>query len=284
VGLPLLFSYSPGHPCGLPPGGDGRPTLVRPLRPLIEAHRHDELELNLVTAGRAWYLGDGDRRIELGPGALTWWFPSEDHLLIAADADTSMWVVKWRPALIGALIGEQADPRLAGPRHPGPRVAVIGRAAMQQLGGIFAALSGYESDPVIANHGYRFALRHAWAVTCAQAAGDGGADLHPAVARALRRLGDDPAVLVADLAADSGISPDRLGRLVRAQLGHSLVELRTRRRVEVALARADAGGTLLAGALEAGFSSYPAFIRACRRIHGASPQAVRQGDSTDKAE
>jgi len=258
-----------------PAGLEGRATLVRPLRPLFEAHRHDELELNLVTAGRAWYLGDGARRIELGTGALTWWFPAEDHLLIAADPDTSMWVVKWKPALIRTMISEQADRRLAGQRHPGPRVATIGRQGMQQLVGIFSALAGYEDDPLTVNHGYRFALRHAWSVTCALAAGDSGADLHPAVARAVRRLGNDPAVRVSELAADAGISPDRLGRLVRAQLGQSLVELRTRRRVEVALARADAGGTLLAGALEAGFASYPAFIRACRRVHGASPQEVR---------
>lgn len=266
-----------------PPGLDGQAALVQPLRALPHAHRHDELELNLLTAGRAEYLDADDRLLVLGPGAVCWWFPSEDHLLIRAAPDSAMWVVKWRPSLVRAVVVAGADSRLAGQRHPLRRDAVIPRSAMQRLHGLFLALVADEGAPGPCNQGLAFALHHAWSTTVAAAVAAARPkpdhDLHPAVARALRLLRDDPACSLAVLAEEAGLSPDRLGRLVRTQLGTGLVTLRTQRRLEVAFARADAGGNLLTGAQEAGFASYAAFTRACRRIHGVAPQQVRRAES-----
>ena len=189
-----------------------------------------------------------------------------------------MWVVKWRPSMVRAVVAAGADPRLAGQRHPVRHDVVISRSATQRLQSLFSAVLADENVPGLCNQGLAYALHHAWTTTVAAAHPTGataGLDLHPAVARALRLMRDDPACSLADLASEAGLSPDRLGRLVRTQLGTGLVTLRTQRRLEVAFARADAGGSLLAGAQEAGFASYAAFTRACHRIHGVPPQQVR---------
>src|SRR5580704_19475243 len=63
------------------------------------SHRHEELELNLVTAGTAKYLV-GERRYDLARGTLIWLFPEQDHMLLDESADYTMWIVVIRPALL----------------------------------------------------------------------------------------------------------------------------------------------------------------------------------------
>src|SRR5258708_30601676 len=75
---------------------------VRPM------HRHRELELNIVTAGRASYAL-GDRRYELGADDLVWLFPAQEHQLIDRSEDFEMWVVVFSPEFLrGAVQGNPA--------------------------------------------------------------------------------------------------------------------------------------------------------------------------------
>src|SRR5688572_33468561 len=66
---------------GVQAGLDGRVVRHRvgDVRP--RAHRHAELEVNLVVCGTASYLR-GDRRYALTPGTLTWLFPGQNHVLV----------------------------------------------------------------------------------------------------------------------------------------------------------------------------------------------------------
>ena len=66
------------------------------------AHRHIELELNLVTAGTARYLV-GERRYDLSPGTLIWLFPEQDHLLLDESYDYSMWIAVISPKLLNRV-------------------------------------------------------------------------------------------------------------------------------------------------------------------------------------
>src|SRR5918995_1783331 len=70
---------------GVRAGLDGRVVrhTVGDVRP--RAHRHAELELNLVVRGTATYLL-GERRYALTPGTLTWLFPGQDHVLVDGSA------------------------------------------------------------------------------------------------------------------------------------------------------------------------------------------------------
>src|ERR1700722_158893 len=70
------------------------------------SHRHDELELNLVTAGTARYLL-GERRYDLARGTLIWLFPEQDHLLLDESQDYAMWIAVITPALLKQVCGNR---------------------------------------------------------------------------------------------------------------------------------------------------------------------------------
>src|SRR5919106_3090346 len=84
---------------GLRTGIDGR--VVRhgsgDLRP--RAHRHAELEVNLVVRGTASYLL-GERRYELTAGTLTWLFAGQEHVLVDESTDHALWWAVFRPDLV----------------------------------------------------------------------------------------------------------------------------------------------------------------------------------------
>jgi hypothetical protein len=98
---------------GVRVGLDGRVVRhkVGDVRP--RAHRHAELEVNLVVRGTASYLL-GDRRYALTPGTLTWLFPGQDHLLVSESSDHELWWAVFRPALVA---------QIATPRHARPLLA-----------------------------------------------------------------------------------------------------------------------------------------------------------------
>jgi AraC-like DNA-binding protein len=90
--------------------------------------------------------------------------------------------------------------------------------------------------------------------------------------RVVAELRRDPNLERNELSRRLGVTPDRLGRAVKAALGESLCDYRNRLRVQRFLAIVDpAGGNLLEAALDAGFGSYAQFHRVFRQIFGCSP-------------
>ena len=83
----------------LPSVWDGGISLHVPEAPMYAPHRHDELEFNLMTAGRAAYLL-GERRYDLTRNTLVWLFPGQDHVLLDRSADHVMWIGLFKPALL----------------------------------------------------------------------------------------------------------------------------------------------------------------------------------------
>src|SRR5215216_6455585 len=84
---------------GLRSGVEGRVARHAAADGPSHAHRHAELELNLVVRGSASYLL-GERRYELTPGTLTWLFPGQDHVLVDESADHELWWAVFRPSLV----------------------------------------------------------------------------------------------------------------------------------------------------------------------------------------
>src|SRR5205814_2076572 len=76
------------------------------------AHRHAELEVNLVVRGTASYLL-GERRYDLARGTLTWLFPGQDHVLVDESGDHELWWAVFRPSLVARIATtQQARPLL----------------------------------------------------------------------------------------------------------------------------------------------------------------------------
>lgn len=96
---------------------------------------------------------------------------------------------------------------------------------------------------------------------------------HPAVAKAIRMLADDPSLSGAQIAAKLDVSLSRFARVFKAEMRMSLVQYRNELRLERFDALSGARRTnLLEAALAAGFGSYAQFHRVFRAVRGVAPR------------
>jgi AraC-like DNA-binding protein len=242
------------------------------------AHRHAELELNLVMRGTASYLLD-ERRYDLTPGTLTWLFPGQDHVLVDESADHELWWAVFRPG----LVMRTATTPLVRPLLQGDPIGPFSRRldarSAPRLGGLLGELHDAETvDDALLNAGLAYLLVFAWQAFLDSEDVVAGADVHPAVETVARRLQTDPNAGDLDqLARTAGMSPSHLSRIFKAQTGVSITRFRNQRRLERFRALYGQGRrtTALAAALEAGFGSYAQFYRVVRTETGRSPSGLR---------
>lgn len=98
------------------------------------------------------------------------------------------------------------------------------------------------------------------------------------VSRAVELVRRDPQVGRHELAQQLGTTSSRLGKLFKAEMGHTVTDYRNRLRLEIFLRAVDhGGGNLLEAALHAGFGSYAQFHRVFRQLLGATPREYLQG-------
>jgi len=92
-------------------------------------------------------------------------------------------------------------------------------------------------------------------------------------------LRNDPSVSRGALAEGLGVSPSKLGKAFRAQVGVAFVDYRNQLRLERFLQLVfPGGGNVSAAARSAGFGSYAQFHRVFRSLVGKSPKEyLRQG-------
>jgi AraC-like DNA-binding protein len=271
---------------GLPAGLDGRVVRHRAGDVRPRAHRHAELEVDLVVRGTASYLL-GDRRYALTPGTLTWLFPGQDHVLVDESSDHELWWAVFRPALVARI----ATTRHARPLLEEDPVGQFSRrldsGRVRRLGALFHEVQAAETvDDVLVNTGLAYLLSFAWRAFLDSDDVVEGVDLHPAVETVARMLQADPdAGDLAALARASGLSSSHLSRIFKEQTGVSISRFRNQQRLQRFLRLYGTGRrtTALAAALEAGFGSYAQFHRVFREQTGRSPSALRTAAADDDA-
>ncbi len=242
------------------------------------AHRHVELEVNLVVRGTASYLL-GERRIALTPGTLTWLFPGQDHVLVDESPDHVLWWAVFRPA----LVARTATTTVARPLLEQDPVGQFSRrlhsSRVSRLGALFLDLQDAQTvDEVLVNAGLAYLLSYAWRSFLDSDDVVEGVDVHPAVETVARMLRGDPeAGDLAALARAAGLSPSHLSRIFKEQTGVPISRFRNQQRLQRFLGLYGSGRrtTALAAALEAGFGSYAQFHRVFREQTGHSPSALR---------
>ncbi len=242
------------------------------------AHRHAELELNLVVRGTASYLL-GDRRYELTPRTLTWLFPEQDHLLVDESPDHELWWVVFRPELVSRAA---ATMLLAPLVERDPAGQFSRRLDMRSAGRLDALLrelhDAEQVDDALLNAGLPYLLVSAWRAFLESGDLVAGVDVHPAIETVARCLRADPEVGNLDaLARKASLSPSHLSRIFKAQTGISITRFRNQRRLERFMTIYGDGRrtTALAAALDAGFGSYAQFYRVLRTETGHAPTALR---------
>ena len=239
-------------------------------------HHHAELELNLVTRGTGTYLL-GSRHYQIRRGDLLWLFPTQEHVLIEQTSDFEMWIIVFRRRLIKRTATDPASLPLQQRSFSGDTCRRLRQQDLSRFEELFAQLADTAGEPGLLNASLAYALLRAW--KCFDRAGKVPVrSVHPAVERAARLLlSDENSYSLPELARRAGLSPSRLSRLFKQQMGLSVVEFRNRQRMQRFLERyeleRDSGlqGTLLNAALDAGFGSYPQFHRVFRQVAGCSP-------------
>lgn len=238
-------------------------------------HRHEELELNLVTAGSGLYLLE-NRKYEIRRGDLLWLFPAQEHVLVDASDDFEMWIGVFKPAMVERCAAEAKMLREKNPA--GGFCRRLAQPEFLRLEKLFQELAGTANETSLFNAGLGYALLSAWHVF-AHAADTPVRDVHPAVEKAARIIRhENNSLSLGELAARAGLSAPRLSRLFKQQTGVALVDFRNRQRVEKFLEIYGTGQrrTMLDAALEAGFGSYAQFHRIFRRVTGYSPGEQRR--------
>jgi len=147
----------------------------------------------------------------------------------------------------------QPPTSLSGLLSPMPQVAE--NAAREQLFGGFSPEPAPESETRLA-------------VVQPRLTRDGSL-----VAQALERLQTDPSVSRGELAEGLGVSPSKLGKAFRAQMGIAFVDYRNQLRLERFMKLVfPGGGNVSQAAKSAGFGSYAQFHRVFRALVGKSPK------------
>ncbi|MBE7462600.1 MAG: AraC family transcriptional regulator [Planctomycetes bacterium] len=238
-------------------------------------HRHDELEFNLVTRGSAQYLFR-DRRSDVRRHSLVWLFPGQEHILLKRSPGFEMWIFVIRPNWLKLHVRTRETKPLLAFDPPGSHCRPLAPAAAQNLVALMQRVREARHEVDRYNAALPHVLHEAWAAYRAapeDAAADG---LHPAVEQAAFLLREEAAEWdVVQLARRVGLSPNRLSRLFKRQLGQSLTDFRNRRRLERfdALYGDGASRSLIEAALAAGFGSYPQFHRVFKQTYGRGPRA-----------
>ncbi|MCC5828654.1 MAG: helix-turn-helix domain-containing protein [Phycisphaeraceae bacterium] len=239
-------------------------------------HRHAELEVNLVLAGRAECIVSGRRQL-LSRGSVLWLFPAQDHLLISESTGFEMWIGVFAPRLTRSVAAASGDARLRRADPEGDFCRSLTMATCGRLASLFHEVreAGRRRRCGLANAALRHLLLAAWHAT-EDAPEQEARSVHPAVLQAADLIGRHPesTLDLPTLAHRVGLSPSRLSHLFRTEIGIPLATFRSRQRLDrfLDLASKRLRTDLLSLALEAGFGSYPQFHRVFKRVMGRSPR------------
>ncbi|MEM8874348.1 MAG: helix-turn-helix transcriptional regulator [Planctomycetota bacterium] len=242
--------------------------------PMREAHRHREWEMCLVERGTGEYIV-ADQRTHLRSGSMIWLLPSQVHILLRRSTDFRMWIMVARPSMVRSLA--------RGPRRQWqgwetsppsvPEVRQVSLTSIRRLHPVLRRLlTGPKDDRAGHDAGLRWALVDAWSAFRAGSPTAAVGVLSPAVVKAARLIARRPE-LDADALADAvAVSRSHLSRLIKAELGQSITELRNRERVRRFATAVRRGRKYTAAAYEAGFGSYAQCFRVVRQLTGSSPR------------
>lgn len=244
----------------------------------VRAHRHAELEVNLVVGGSATYLL-GERRYELTPGTLTWLFPAQEHILVNQSADHELWWAIFTPDLVRRIARAPHARPLLEDDPAGSFSRRVGIRDTHSLQALFSEVhTAAARDDALANAGLAYLLARAWRAFLDSDEVVDSLHVHPAIRRVVDLLRTDAGKgTLASLARIVGLSPTHLSRLFKAQTGASLSRYRNQQRLHRFLLAYGNGNhtTALAAALTAGFGGYAQFYRVFRQQTGHGPATLR---------
>src|SRR5688572_7952906 len=153
----------------LPAGVDGNVWAYAIAGVRHRPHRHDELEVNLVTRGSAVYLM-GERRYEMRPGTQLWLFPEQDHVLLEQSPDFRMWIAVFTPRLVRRAATDERSRTLQGADPGEVFCKSLAPAAAARVAALFEDVAAARDDRARFNAGLAYAMLAAWHAQSSSAA------------------------------------------------------------------------------------------------------------------
>lgn len=251
----------------------GRPASMR------AAHRHNDVELNYVASGAAFYRF-GDQQLRLAAGDLCLFWAARPHQLLAGDEAP---LLHWVTLPLALFLSWRLPERLSEPVLGGAALTCrlpAGAATAHQIAGWHAELAdgGAERQLVVRLELEALLRRFALQVGAGGGAG-GGAEERGGAAEQMARFivaHHQQPLSVAQIAAHVGLHPHYAMERFRRSYGVSLMRYLTQYRVAHAqqlLATTELG--VLEIGLAAGFGSASRFHSAFKAACGVSPGAYR---------
>jgi methylphosphotriester-DNA--protein-cysteine methyltransferase len=265
---------------------------------MLQSHHHVELELNLVTRGYTTYVVDGSR-FTFSPRTLLWFFPHQEHQLVANSEDSQFYVAVFKPSLINKCCRAEAYCGLK--RDVNEPVGVLStvlktetfeltRKILESMmqGSLdpdvlnreagFGQSSDFcfqHNDPDALNAGLRYLLLLCWRSQVTGTMTRDAVTLHPAVRRALKLLTEDNFELDLDkLACACGASKSYLSRMFHRQVGIPLHCFRNSLRLSrfCEIYQQPDQKTITETVYAAGFGSYAQFYKVFSQAYGRGPR------------
>ena len=244
--------------------------------PMLLAHKHDELELNIVVQGTAAYLLES-QHVNLEPSSMLWLLPENEHILIDRSPDFEMWIAVFRPSLLSKVCVDSFTQALQWPRVDEVYCRRLSHIHLSKLTALCQDIARMSNQLSYVNSGLGFLLMCAWDAFLQADQPVLVEGLHTAVSQAAKLLmaHHESGESLDQLAYHIGLSPSRLSRLFKQQTGMSITEFRNHCRIQrfLQLAQMDSEPNLMDTAISSGFGSYAQFYRTFKRIMGRSPRA-----------
>jgi AraC-like DNA-binding protein len=230
-------------------------------------HRHEAIELNIVTGGRGSYLV-GDQRLDLAPGRLVWLFAENDHILASAH-QLDFWIVYFDPKLL-------REAKVCHPAGETPLVRDIDSDQCQLLHHLCLDLTHAEPG-LLAEAGFTYLLHRSWMDTLSgrpvgSPTGTVSKEVRNAIA-ILREGRDAPGL--SECAHLVDLTPSRFAKRFSKEVGSTYLAYRERVLVERACAMWKHDDAWEDIATKVGFGSYRQFHRAFSRVVGCTPRRWR---------
>lgn len=267
-------------------------------------HMHKELEINVVTKGRAEYVLS-NQRYQLTPGSIVWLFPGQPHLLSNPDENFEMYVAVFKEELFQNTCVLQEKYNILLESNPtGSFCKRLSLSSLQTLERICLSICElnvkkdllspayyyagqafgfnnnaeyYHADPVLLNTGLSYLMTIGWHLFTTEGVDGNKEILNPSIEKALHLLKSFPEkdFSLSELALECGNSCSRLSRLFNEQLGMSIVDFKNRLKLEqfINCIKTNPDYSISEACYTVGFGSYSQFYKTFKQLFGISPKA-----------
>lgn len=267
--------------------------------PMIQPHRHLELELNLVVRGTITCV-IGSRRFLFPERSLAWFFPDQTHQVVDRSPDSQYHVVVFKPKLV-----HKAQDRFRYPsffrdskKKNDVLLKILSPSSFQLLHELMMVLQMGGPDPKILNRevGYGISKEFHYEHTDSRRLNAGLyyllhecfriyetekntatlPVLHPSVQKALQLISYQPEIAsLNQISKKCGLSPSHLCRLFKEQVGVPLSRYRNSCRIAnfFEIYRKSPQKTFSEIVYESGFGSYPQFHKIFKESFHQTPRS-----------